>query len=367
MYSSCLFCNGTLGRNDAIEAFPIGRRLAFDSARGRLWVICTWCDRWNLVPLDERWEAVEACERLFRSTRLRFSTANIGLAQIPPDLALVRIGPALKPEMAAWRYGQYLRRWLPVVGSDLGGRVTTLVDRGVGLVASKLGIRREYDVAMWLRLNHRPQRIVALAESAGRRVVIRVRHLATSELKRPDPGESWRLTVTHDEGVADLSGDQGLGIAGKLLARLNGRGAPDRAVEYAVSKLDDAANPSGYFARVALIAMRCWWGKRPDAVEPVTDEHPALTEAERLALHLTKRSFWGRGGLGSEPTTPLPRLPLVDRLALEMAANEDTERRALEGELAVLERAWRDAETLAAISDNLFLLAPGSDSVPATA
>ncbi|MDB4879426.1 MAG: hypothetical protein JWL60_872 [Gemmatimonadetes bacterium] len=40
MYSTCLFCNGALGADDAIEHFPVGRRLAFDSARGRLWVVC---------------------------------------------------------------------------------------------------------------------------------------------------------------------------------------------------------------------------------------------------------------------------------------------------------------------------------------
>jgi hypothetical protein len=38
-----------------------------------------------------------------------------------------------------------------------------------------------------------------------------------------------------------------------------------------------------------------------------------------------------------------------------MAAHEETERRALEGELAVLEEAWRDAEEIAAIADDMFL------------
>jgi hypothetical protein len=368
MYRFCLFCNGSLGRNETLETFPVGRRLAFDPARGRLWVICEWCDRWNLVPIEDRWETVEACERLFRKTRLRYSTPNIGLGHVPPNLALVRIGPALKPELASWRYGQQLRRWLPSAASTMSSRLVTLVDRSVSLVAGQLGIRREYDVAMWLRLKHRPDRIVALAETDGRPVAIRVRHLETTQLKRPDPGEGWRLTVTHDAGVTVLSGHQGLGLAGKLLARLNGRSAPDQAVDYAVAKLDDAANPDGYFARVALIAMRSWWGKLPDATgtDLVPSPEPA-TEAERLALHLTKRSFWGRGGLGSEPNTPLPRLPLVDRLALEMAANEDAERRAMDGELAILERAWREAEMLAAISDNLLLL-PGADgALPATA
>ena len=56
MYSTCLFCNGSLGANEAIEPFPVGERLAFDAAKGRLWVICRRCERWNLSPLEERWE-----------------------------------------------------------------------------------------------------------------------------------------------------------------------------------------------------------------------------------------------------------------------------------------------------------------------
>jgi hypothetical protein len=43
------------------------------------------------------------------------------------------------------------------------------------------------------------------------------------------------------------------------------------------------------------------------------------------------------------------------RLALEMVSHEDSERRALEGELYLLEEAWRDAEEIAAISDDMFL------------
>jgi hypothetical protein len=43
------------------------------------------------------------------------------------------------------------------------------------------------------------------------------------------------------------------------------------------------------------------------------------------------------------------------RLAIEMALHEEEERRAMEGELSALEAAWRDAEEVAAIADNLFL------------
>ena len=38
-----------------------------------------------------------------------------------------------------------------------------------------------------------------------------------------------------------------------------------------------------------------------------------------------------------------------------MAAHEDSERRALEGELDLLEQAWKEAEEVAAIADNMFL------------
>ncbi|MEJ2205912.1 MAG: hypothetical protein P8170_17595 [Gemmatimonadota bacterium] len=83
MYSTCMFCNRSLGTNDVIEQFPVGQRLAFDAAKGRLWVVCRRCERWNLTPLEERWEAVETCEKIFRETRLRVSTENIGLARHP--------------------------------------------------------------------------------------------------------------------------------------------------------------------------------------------------------------------------------------------------------------------------------------------
>jgi hypothetical protein len=48
-------------------------------------------------------------------------------------------------------------------------------------------------------------------------------------------------------------------------------------------------------------------------------------------------------------------IPAEIRLAIEMAAHEDTEQRAMEGELKLLERQWREAEDVAAIADRLAL------------
>jgi len=105
-----MFCQRSLGANEVVETFPVGRRLAFDAAKGRLWVVCRKCERWNLTPLEERWEAVEACEKLFRETRPPMSSENIGLARHPEGLELVRIGKPLWPEFAAWRYGDQFGR-----------------------------------------------------------------------------------------------------------------------------------------------------------------------------------------------------------------------------------------------------------------
>jgi hypothetical protein len=47
------------------------------------------------------------------------------------------------------------------------------------------------------------------------------------------------------------------------------------------------------------------------------------------------------------------RLSPTDALALEMALHDESERRAMEGELSVLEEAWREAEMIAQIADAL--------------
>ncbi len=110
MWSRCIVCASGLGENQDLEEFGVGRRLAFDAAKGRLWVVCPRCERWNLVPIEERWEAVEALERAFRSTPTRYSTAEIGLAQLRGGLEIVRIGNPIPGEFAAWRWGSRFGR-----------------------------------------------------------------------------------------------------------------------------------------------------------------------------------------------------------------------------------------------------------------
>ena len=378
MYSTCIQCYAPLGANEALEHFPVGRRVAFDAARGRLWAICGECAQWNLAPLDERWEAVEECERLFRGTRLRYWTGNVGLAWLAGDTELVRIGEALRPEVAAWRYGRVLTR-----RRSLGARL------GAGLARVALGavarLRRGMDsgpaddraAVARLLARHRGSRVLDAVrlppEVPGMDrplAVVRYRHLPDVSLMRPAPGRPWALLVPHDRGALTVEGDAGIRTAAKLLAAVNATGSAGgvgrELLELAVRKVDESAQPDSYFNRVLALALRSDWGRGADGggewrlgVQALEGD---LSDVERLAIRLTGRTFWGHGGIGSEPRAALIDVPLVDRLALEMAAHEDAERRALDGELAELEAAWRDAEEIAAIADALF---PAPAPVPA--
>ena len=142
MYATCLFCNKPLGANESFEAFPVGERLAFDAARGRLWVVCRKCERWNLSPLDERWEAIEQAEKLYRDTRLRMATDNIGLAKARDGTTLIRIGEPLRPEFAAWRYGDQFgrrrRRTMLAVGGGMA--VLGAVALGSAVIGASVGV-----------------------------------------------------------------------------------------------------------------------------------------------------------------------------------------------------------------------------------
>jgi hypothetical protein len=266
------------------------------------------------------------------------STDNIGLAQPRWGFELVRIGGALWPEIAAWRYG------------------TKLLHRStsVAAYAQSLGVNRK--TVMRIRTLPRRHEVLVRLKSERHRgaIAIRYAHLPEAQLLRPDRDETWRLRVRHDHGLAVLEGAEAMKAARVLLTALNDGSAPQSLVRAAIAKIDDAGRSDSYFARVAALALSSSWGRLPIARTSGTPfARTDRSFAERLIVRLTTRSFWARGGTGSEEIALIHLLPDVDRLALEMAANEDAERRALTGELAQLEEAWREAEEIAAIADHL--------------
>lgn len=108
MYKTCAFCNGKLDGDGGPSGLGVGRRLAFDEWRGRLWVICPRCARWNLAPLDDRLERIAALVRAAPEGRVAASTEQVALIRWHA-YDLVRVGRPPRVEFATWRYGERLK------------------------------------------------------------------------------------------------------------------------------------------------------------------------------------------------------------------------------------------------------------------
>lgn len=339
MYSTCIFCKNSLGANEAIEHFPVGRRLAFDAAKGRLWVVCRKCERWNLTPLELRWEAIEQCERAFRETRLRTSTEQIGLARLSEGLELVRIGKPLRPEFAAWRYGDQFgvrrRRHLVQTGTVVLAMASIpFVGPLVGISLGGGGISA-FNAVHFAHSLYSGRRIVArIAGTSGELLPVRDSDVTKIVMLPPDKGRPWGLRISHrssqyaeapwwryanDADTTDIRGDDAIKAAAQLLPRVNRDGASAKVVQEAVA-----------------------------LASKTSDSRQSFTDAAHLAARKRSWNDFGKGAM-------LKHMDLELRLALEMISHEDSERRAMEGELRVLEEAWREAEEIAGISDNLFL------------
>jgi hypothetical protein len=358
MYSSCIFCSGALGSNQALETFPVGRRLAFDAWRGRLWAVCPRCARWNLSPIEERWEAVEDAEKLFRDARLRVQSENIGLARLPEGTELIRVGEALPGELAAWRYGERLirrhRHHLLVAGAAGAAGLGLLGMWAVGAIGF-FGVWVASDAAGDIMRKRSERRTIHLLSPAD-----------------SPTGESLLVQETHLSG-ARLEVDAHDQLLMHLPAR---RGRPRGIVVPAIRAIPDLSlrgHPARRVLSRAMIHVNEGGGSRA-VVREAVDRLVAADTPEHLVRDTVRRGFDLGGALAATPLLQVPGLFRVQRrkarrrsrpdgpgpalrapelLALEMALHEETERRALAGELAALEAAWREAEEIAAIADSL--------------
>lgn len=329
MYSTCLFCTHALGANEVLEHFPIGRRVAFDAAKGRLWVVCRHCMRWNLSPLEERWEAIEEAEQLFRDTRLRVSTDNIGLAKLSEGLELVRVGKPQRPEIAAWRYGDQFgrrrRRGLVTTGLIAAGSGVALaggVAMGIGAIsaaqAGRLAWRFvEYGLPM--------ETVARFRLGHGTLIKVQRKHLRATSIRVGRDG-SFGLDLEHSVGELRLDGAEARRVAAMILPAVSRLGGTRDEIQQAVERLERAGDAERYLTQAARHGQR-------------------ISRHARGIMHETPDDY----------ETGLLALSTPFTLALEMALHEEQERRALEGELAELEAAWREAEEIGAIADSLLL------------
>jgi hypothetical protein len=313
--------------------------LAFDAAQGRLWVVCRSCTKWNLVPFDTRLETIDACERIFRDTRTRFSTDHIGLARARDGMDLVRIGAPQRPEFASWRFGsQYRRRRRQTIAISSAGAAAgvavlfgmhTLGALSVGMVGSfwqvpRLGWQaaQDYRRRVWVKLPdlakpsklRRSQLESAHLDMSGREMQLRFRHPGVLR------GKSSPVTVAGPEVRL---------LMRRITAALNDTAGSTTHLTDAIHRLESGR-------------MEEWLRQSANEAQ--------VTKPGRNRMDGDPKDRWE--GFGS-PALRLRGLQSSDRLAVEMWLSEEDEAKALAGELALLERQWKEAEQLAKIADSL--------------
>jgi hypothetical protein len=275
------------------------------------------------------------------------------LTRLREGLELVRIGAPQRPEFAAWRYGDQFgrrrRRRLVRVGigtAAVGGLAAGFVTAGIGTGAGLWLLARMGEGAYERIVHGSPNAVVAnVPLVSGERLAIQRRDLRKITLGTNRETGSWALSIPqartqqarHGMGQGArwkryvgspviLSGDDALRAAGFVLPAMNAAGANEGQVATATGLVEDAPSLVELLARIGRLGG-------------------APADAHQL-------------GGSSRDIGTLAKLDVPVRLALEMAAHEESERRALEGELVLLEAAWKEAEEIAAIADNL-LLPPG--------
>jgi len=312
VYSACLYCQHHLGHNELLPRFPVGRRIAFDSIKGRLWVICGTCARWNLSPLEERFESIDECERRFRRTRIRVSTPNIGLVELPEGVSLIRIGKPLFPEFAAWRYGRRFKRRRVKNTLALGTIVTGAIGATLGAAVTGFALAAywaAYGTALWL-VDEGPKRRPVTAFWLGGRVLRLDQHHAEAA-RVFSSGDEFGLALHHTHGVELLRGPDVKRALGYVIPALSPFGGGQHEIRSAIELVDRAGSAEVCVANTMKSAVRY--------------------------------NGW------------FTQFPVETRLALEMSLQEADERRAMDGELRALENAWREAEQIAAIADGLLV------------
>lgn len=322
MFTRCLVCATPFEANEQLEHLPHGRRLAFDPVRGRLWAVCHACRRWSLMPIEDRWEALEELEKLTTDTaKLLSQTDNIALLRAGP-LDVVRVGRAQLTEEAWWRYGRELtsrrRNWdkLGLAGTVAAGAVIAggWAAGGVSLLGAWLimghGSETVRDGARWLRFGSSAWRGEERCASCGytfRAVAYRDR-ASLGLFPSDEPGgvdvvARCPKCGQYREAGLRLTGDDADRTLRRVLAYHHFAGASEQRVFKATRLIQEAGSPK-------------------DLTRIVVRDGKRLGDLQRT------------GGI-----------------ALEIAANESTEQRLLELELAELEAHWRREEELASIID----------------
>ena len=314
MYRACAFCNGKLDGDGGPSGLGVGRRLAFDEWKGRLWVICPKCSRWNLAPLDDRLERIEALARAAGEGRVAAATEQVALIRWQ-TYDLVRVGKPRRLEFATWRYGERLRARrreqlkfvLPVTVAAVGLAVAVNVAAGgsVGVFVWNMP-----NIARMLYTGMVGRRRVTLVEPpicerCGTVLQLRAKHVAYARVVRQtqqDVGLILSCPSCHTEGAMLVGHEAQAALRQGLTYLALARGRQQR-VEEAARLVESAGGPDQLIADVArrALTLRSLAGERRLVLEMAVDERLEIEELERQWKEAEEIAEIADGTLSSDP------------------------------------------------------------------
>jgi hypothetical protein len=318
LFRRCLYCSAPFGMNALFGRVPPGRRLTYDPAKYRLWSVCDRCGRWNLIPADERVDAIDVLEGVVHGrASLRAATDNVSLFEYE-DIAIVRVGAAPLVERVFWRYGSELerrdaalRRPATRFFTSAFDAIATAGDRaGVWRLGPDWGPRPAIDLVRWRRFGSEAWSGRSACPHCNS--VLRSLRFDVSWWLHPrvENGElvvgvpCTRCDPWTPRNVFDVAGDDAALVLRRVLAYQHVAGASPRQLREA-TKLVERAGTGG-----------------------------------RLVAELATGS------------TSLWRLGATRALALDIALNHAVEQHELTRRLHGIHAAWRVEDALAAIVDD---------------
>jgi hypothetical protein len=316
----CLFCHSPFSDGWRFGGLPPAWRIAFDPGRGRIWVVCDSCYRWNLWPPEDQAGALSALDRVAADRgEILARTENITLLAVG-EMILIRVGDATLHERAWWRYGREVLTREKAYRST-GARLSAYAYTALAAVAESVGLgdrnfRVRFEEGMtaevlrWRRFGWAAWFGRLKCPSCGS--FLRAARFDLSWWFCPMMDEKGKLALGvpcprcdpwTPEKVYHLQGYEAESVLRRVLAYQNITGAGEKAVEEAVREMEAAGSPE-------------------DFMKSSLRDGPFLRE-----------------------------LSFPQAVALEISLNEGVERRALEVEARGLEFMWRREEELARIMD----------------
>ena len=323
MLTRCVFCRKPFPENGTLRRLSGGRRLAYDPGRGRLWVICGHCHRWNLHAVEDRLEALHELERGIRDRgRYLAGTSNVSLFELG-DVTVVRVGRAGLAEQAWWRYGRELHRRRRAFRSP-ASRFTAYAYGALAYVGEALGLGDEdlsitwddtpvADILRWRRFGWAAWYGRAACPFCGS--TLRALRYDLSWWVRPVWREGGEVALGipcprcdpwTPEKVYLLRGSEAQNTLRRVLAYQHISGASEKTLREAAGIIEETGSAEAYTRIVGT----------------------------------GDTSLWSLGATRS--------------IALEIVLNESVEERLLELEVKALEAIWRREEEMARIIDEEF-------------